>query len=279
MRQWLLATVAAALMLPMTTVAESSITLDNVVPTGVLGDSNTIMPGTRVQFILRITYTPGDGSKVTGFTNGFSVGTYRNGLFTDSFDPLNVGVTNCMDDTCWWPYSSGPWCAMWDLTCGVGWFSVDGVGEDTVAFRHGSLFNGMRDPYDEPILWISTGNLVSGDTICLDSVSEFPPGGPWSWAASPGGVVYPDWSGPHCFRVACCVGDQGNVDRQGSTNVADLTTLVNYVFPPHDSLICSGVGNVDGQEISGSKINVADVTYLVAYLFLGGPPPVACEVD
>ena len=36
---------------------------------------------------------------------------------------------------------------------------------------------------------------------------------------------------------------------------------------------CRNRGNCDGSDGSGSPVNVSDLTYLVAYLFAGGPPP------
>ena len=54
--------------------------------------------------------------------------------------------------------------------------------------------------------------------------------------------------------------------------MSDLTYLVSYLFkggPPPPS---PEEGDVNG---SGG-INVSDLTYLVNYLFKGGPPPPAC---
>jgi len=61
-----------------------------------------------------------------------------------------------------------------------------------------------------------------------------------------------------------------NGDEQGP-DVSDLTFIVDYLFisgPPPASL---STADIDG---SGS-LDVADLTYLVEYLFSGGPPP-AC---
>ncbi len=68
----------------------------------------------------------------------------------------------------------------------------------------------------------------------------------------------------------------GDIDGSGSAeaNVSDLTYLVSYLFtggPPPSPL---WVGNVD---CTGSdEPNVSDLTYLVSYLFRGGPPLCSC---
>ncbi len=81
---------------------------------------------------------------------------------------------------------------------------------------------------------------------------------------------------------ACCCVDRGNVDGEisagGPTDVADLTYLVNYLFGSPSGPIppCPEQGNVDDIEGAGGPIDVADLTYLVAYLFQGGPSPAPC---
>lgn len=60
----------------------------------------------------------------------------------------------------------------------------------------------------------------------------------------------------------------GDVNCDGYINIGDLTYLVDYMFrggPPPDPR----GGDVDDD----GSITVADITYLVDYLFRGGPPP------
>jgi len=71
---------------------------------------------------------------------------------------------------------------------------------------------------------------------------------------------------------ACCCETRGNVDGDGDINVADLTYLVGYLFQGGPPAPCPEEGNVDG--IGG--INVADLTYLVNFLFRGGDSPPPC---
>lgn len=72
----------------------------------------------------------------------------------------------------------------------------------------------------------------------------------------------------------CCIGIRGNVDGDpgNAINVADVTYLVYYLFRHGPEPPCSEEGDVDGN----SAINVADVTYIVYYLFRSGPAPSVC---
>lgn len=74
--------------------------------------------------------------------------------------------------------------------------------------------------------------------------------------------------------ISCCSGTRGNINN-GETedpNIADVTYLILYLFqegPPPD---CPEEADVD----ASSEMNIADVTYLISYLFLGGPAPLPC---
>jgi len=72
---------------------------------------------------------------------------------------------------------------------------------------------------------------------------------------------------------ACCCIARGNTDGDGGINVADLTYLVDYIFFGGDTPPCPEEGNVD----ASGGINVADLTYLVDYIFFSGDPPPPCE--
>ena len=82
--------------------------------------------------------------------------------------------------------------------------------------------------------------------------------------------------------TGCCNGDgiRGNVDDitgvGGEIDVADLTYLVAYLFQGGPVPPCEDEGNVDGIIGLGGPIDVADLTYLVAYLFQSGPAPAPC---
>ncbi len=81
------------------------------------------------------------------------------------------------------------------------------------------------------------------------------------------------------FTGGCCQ-NRGNVDGVigigGPVDVADLTYLVNYLFRFGPSPPCEEEGNIDNVTGIGGPIDVADLTYLVTFLFRGGNPPPPC---
>ncbi len=81
------------------------------------------------------------------------------------------------------------------------------------------------------------------------------------------------------FGGGCCQ-NRGNVDGivgiGGPIDVADLTYLVSYLFKSGPAPPCEEEGNADGIVGIGGPIDVADLTYLVAYLFKSGPAPPPC---
>jgi hypothetical protein len=78
---------------------------------------------------------------------------------------------------------------------------------------------------------------------------------------------------------ACCV-NRGNADGivgvGGPIDVADLTYLVAYLFQSGPIPPCVAEGNIDSIVGVGGPIDVADLTYLVAFLFQSGAPPPVC---
>jgi len=75
------------------------------------------------------------------------------------------------------------------------------------------------------------------------------------------------------YIVVYCCQARGNVDGEGGVNVADLTYLVDYIFFGGDTPPCPEEGNVD----ASGGLNVADLTYLVDYMFFSGPAPPPCQ--
>ncbi len=73
--------------------------------------------------------------------------------------------------------------------------------------------------------------------------------------------------------VPCCV-DRGNVDHDpmGVLDIADLVYLVTYMFDGGPLPPCPGEADVDASVL----IDIADLIYLVDYMFNSGPAPVPC---
>lgn len=256
-----IATVASSVMLlSVPCYGATEITLDQVDQVEGLSFGDTVFAVDPVRFICRWTYTPGDGSNVSAFTNGFRVWAHQNGAYTNNFNPITFDTL---------PLN---WKDMFDGGLFMTPYSADGMGADTMkfgGFRIGGP--GLHDGFDEQVWWVGTANLVAGDTVCIDSSFAFP-GNVWCWSTT-NGTLIPDWSGPHCFHVAeCCIINWGNVDMDGSVGIADLTFLINYLFLNGPAPPCTGAGDVDGD----GAINIADLTYLVDFLFRGGPPPPPC---
>jgi len=64
----------------------------------------------------------------------------------------------------------------------------------------------------------------------------------------------------------------GDVNADGEVNVADVVYLINYLFingPPPDCEPTTACGDVN---LDG-KVDIADVVYLINYLFINGPEP------
>ncbi len=83
------------------------------------------------------------------------------------------------------------------------------------------------------------------------------------------------------MEPASCCQNRGNADGVigvgGPIDVADLSYLVDYLFRGGAEPPCFEEGNVDGLTGPGGGIDVADLSYLVDYLFRGGPEPPPCN--
>ena len=84
---------------------------------------------------------------------------------------------------------------------------------------------------------------------------------------------------PSVMTQTCCV-YRGDVDHSGGpspVNVADLTYLVAFLFDDGAPPPCAEEADVNA---SGGPvpISVTDVTYLVELMFTGGPDAPACEL-
>lgn len=74
----------------------------------------------------------------------------------------------------------------------------------------------------------------------------------------------------------CCVGTRGNAngDPNDFADLSDLTYLVNYLFLGGPLPVCWWEANADGD--ASEQVDLSDLIYLTNYLFQGGPQPAAC---
>lgn len=86
------------------------------------------------------------------------------------------------------------------------------------------------------------------------------------------GVAAYDPEGLSLFHVnmpACCT-LPGDAAYDGTTNLADVIYLINYIFKGGPALLCPPSGDANGD----CALNIGDAVYLVEYIFKGGDAPV-----
>lgn len=81
-----------------------------------------------------------------------------------------------------------------------------------------------------------------------------------------GQIYVPRPMTPSCFSVSRALGD---VKADGVIDLADLVYLLNYLFKNGLAPVPLWTGDTNGDDL----VELADVVYLLNYLFKGGPPP------
>lgn len=73
---------------------------------------------------------------------------------------------------------------------------------------------------------------------------------------------------------ACCCLVRGDVDQNGSgPDIADLVYLVSYMFGGGPIVACPETADINGDE---APSDITDLVYLVSFMFQQGPPPPGC---
>jgi|GEM_PF-2718460 len=85
---------------------------------------------------------------------------------------------------------------------------------------------------------------------------------------------YGPQSVPVGVNTLCC-DERGDINRMASIDIADLVYLVAYMFEGGPPPPCIEDADVNGD--GGAIPDIADLVYLVAYMFSGGPAPVSCS--
>ena len=80
------------------------------------------------------------------------------------------------------------------------------------------------------------------------------------------------WSGPS--PGSCCVGTTGDLNADGrSATILDLTFLVDFIYRGGPDPVCVLEGDLDG---NGTPNTILDLTFIVDYIFRGGDSPSDC---
>lgn len=77
------------------------------------------------------------------------------------------------------------------------------------------------------------------------------------------------------YSESCCIGNRGDVNYNGEVTISDLTYLVDYLFQGGPPPPCPEEADVN----ASGDIGISDITYMVDYLFQGGPVPEECPPD
>jgi len=131
----------------------------------------------------------------------------------------------------------------------------------------------------------STGNIITGNEINFElPVTTVPAGGtidvPFSLiihdttasGAYSGTIAVTSDAGDFVIDLKLVVRDPeicGDVDGTGRINILDITYLVSYLYKGGPAPYSIQVADVN----SSGNINLLDITHLISYLYKGGPPP------
>ncbi len=244
---------------PCTPQIVGSLTIDRV---GGMAALDSIPTGQEIAFHLRMTVDVDEWIRINGVTNGFQI-----------YSPTGAEWNSSRIDTT----------SVFNASCGLDLarklisFSATGEGADTLGIGAATLYmGGLRDGFDEITHVITIGPIdrsYAGHEICIDS-SWFSPEGDWLWAPGMyGPPMAPSWGGPYCFTVFDCCDLRGDIDRNGTLDIADLVFLVDFMWLGGAEPACFELADINGD---GQRADIADLVHFVNYMFLDGPDPVPC---
>ncbi|MFH1686116.1 MAG: dockerin type I repeat-containing protein [bacterium] len=229
------------------------ITIDEVVGSPSTGQ---IMADTALSFNMRLVHS--DGDAVVAFAHGFRVYSPDGATWDPiTIDTLSVG----------WP-------GLFDLGPYMSTVGATGSGEDTASIGASRIFtSGFVAPFDDQVWSIQTqvSSTDIGKHLCIDS-TFFLPLGEWRWSTPED--TYPDWGGPYCYEIVeySCCSLRGDLDDDLNVNTFDVTQLV-LILDGTTTDYCFEAADVNGD----GYLSISDVTYLLDYLYSGGPPPLDCD--
>jgi uncharacterized delta-60 repeat protein len=209
-------------------------------------------------------------------------------------NPGNVYVTGFCDDDQNWPYHSPDYVTLKYFPTGDtawvrkyngpgdGWDAAVDIAVDISGnvFVTGNLYdvgynrNFATIGYDAPGTqrWVKLYDGPAGGDDNVTAIALDSDGDIYVTGRSPQETAYPyNYDFVTIKYYFCCL-NRGDADGSGDISVADVTYLVDYLFRGGNLPPCTEEANVDAVR----SVNVADVTYLVDYLFRSGPQPPPC---
>lgn len=255
-------------------IASQGVSLDHV---DGLSAPGYILPDSLITFHIRMT---AGGEAIGGIFNGFKI-----------YSPDAATWTTTTADT-----TGAIGEAEFDLTWVIRFFSISGLGADTVGFGGSRMFGpGMPADFDRVTHTITIGPVDStdlGKSICIDS-SFFPPEGRWRWSSSDPDPFAPAWDGPHCFYIGFSPDDwdgdgianesdncltENNPDQSDSDGDGFGDMCDNCRYAPNSDQsdadldgigdICDCCGGIRGDmNGDGAAVFMDDLTTLVEWMF------------
>jgi hypothetical protein len=231
---------AAALPAGQAFAAGEAVTLDSV---GGLFATDTVLAGNDVQFWIRLT----NPDTKYAISNGFRV-----------YSPDGAVWDTTVGDSFTYDGSVILGKANFAFGYNISSFSADGVDDDTIGFfAAGLTFDALLPAgFDSVPLSVTArfaGDLTQhGKSICIDSVTFFPPGGTWKWVLG-STTVFPTWDGPHCLAIF-------DPEAAGGNELA--------VFPiAADTLMYTAVeggGNPPAQQLTITETSGGNIPFTIA---------------
>ncbi|MFH2034972.1 MAG: dockerin type I domain-containing protein [Candidatus Zixiibacteriota bacterium] len=81
--------------------------------------------------------------------------------------------------------------------------------------------------------------------------------------------VVPDGAGPHGITVSACCVVPGDANRNGTVNILDITYMISYLYKGGPEPVCSDEADAN----NNGTVNILDITFLISYLYKQGPSP------
>lgn len=147
-------------------------------------------------------------------------------------------------------------------------YNMNEVSPDTIGFGGTALAHGLAaGPLQHMASIHFRPNILFLGQAVLHLDSAFiAPGGGMLFVDGAGGLITPEFSTASPWYIVSLCGD---VNGDGSINVADAVYLISYIFKGGPAPKPAATGDVNAD----ADMNVADAVYIIQYVFKGGPPP------